>query len=506
MATIEQLMADSLEQLHILQQQNPNLVLKGTEQLSRVHLKRLLDNGWLQEVMKGWYIPFRPGSEGDTTVWYTSYWHFVKAYLNSKFGNDWIMMPDQSLDILSGKTTVPTQLIIKAPQASNNTVNLPYGHSILSIKSDIPKSPYVEPHYGLRLYSLEEALTYASPAYFERDEISARTSLSLVKDVSDILRPLVETGATTRAGRLVGAFRNNGQVEFADEILKTMKEFGYKVVEEDPFTKPNTTPYRPEVSPYATRIRQMWANMREQVIDNFPFKVEKSIDQQNYIRNIDEKYLEDAYHSLSIEGYQVSKELIEKVRSGNWQPDSEDKEHKRALVARGYYQAFNAVKESIKKILEGDNAGQVVSNEHGSWYRQMWMPFVTTGILKASDLIGYRRSQVYIRGSKHIPLNPDAVSDAMSVLFELLTEEPDARVRAILGHFMFVFIHPYMDGNGRMGRFILNAMLASGGYPWTVVPLELRADYMKALENASVNGDISQFTQIIANLVNAQLK
>ncbi|MDE6836259.1 MAG: cell filamentation protein Fic, partial [Muribaculaceae bacterium] len=67
MASIEQLMADSLERLHDLQQQNPNLVLKGTEQLSRVHLKRLSDNGWLTEVMKGWYIPSRPGSEGDTT-------------------------------------------------------------------------------------------------------------------------------------------------------------------------------------------------------------------------------------------------------------------------------------------------------------------------------------------------------------------------------------------------------------------------------------------------------
>lgn len=505
MATLEQLMADSLEHLHLLQQKEPNLVLKGTEQLSRVHLKRLLDNGWLQEVMKGWYIPSRPGSEGDTTVWYTSYWHFVKAYLNSRYGDEWILMPDQSLDIHSGKTTVPTQLIVKAPGASNNTVNLPFGHSILSIKSEIPASCYMDSQYGLRIYSLAEALIYASPAYFERDEISSRICLSMIKDVADILRPLLESGATTRAGRIAGAFRNNGQADFADAILRTMKEFGYKLVETDPFVSARELPYRTEVSPYATRIRQMWANMRQQVIDNFPCTPVKSMDLQSYIRNVDEKYAEDAYHSLSIEGYQVSKELIEKVRSGNWQPDNEDKEHKRALVARGYYQAFNAVKESVRKILEGNNAGQIASADHSSWYRQMWMPFVSTGILRASDLVGYRRSQVYIRGSKHIPLNPDAVADAMPVLFELMTEEPDARVRAVLGHFIFVFIHPYMDGNGRMGRFILNAMLASGGYPWTVVPMELRSDYMTALEKASVDGDISNFTQLIAGLVKEQL-
>ena len=73
--------------------------------------------------------------------------------------------------------------------------------------------------------------------------------------------------------------------------------------------------------------------------------------------------------------------------------------------------------------------------------------------------------------------------------------------RTVLGHFFFVYIHPYMDGNGRMGRFVLNAMLASGGYNWTVVPVERRKEYMKALEKASVEGDISEFTKVIASLV-----
>ena len=66
--------------------------------------------------------------------------------------------------------------------------------------------------------------------------------------------------------------------------------------------------------------------------------------------------------------------------------------------------------------------------------------------------------------------------------------------------FFFVFIHPYMDGNGRMGRFILNVMLASGGYNWTVIPVERRQEYMKALEKTSVEGDISDFTKVIASL------
>ncbi|MDD2954043.1 MAG: Fic family protein [Parabacteroides sp.] len=94
-----------------------------------------------------------------------------------------------------------------------------------------------------------------------------------------------------------------------------------------------------------------------------------------------------------------------------------------------------------------------------------------------------------------------AVRDAMLVLFDLLKNESHPAVRAVLGHFFFVFIHPYMDGNGRMGRFILNAMLASGGYNWTVVPVERRKEYMNALEKASVGGNIVDFTKVIASLI-----
>jgi Fic family protein len=89
----------------------------------------------------------------------------------------------------------------------------------------------------------------------------------------------------------------------------------------------------------------------------------------------------------------------------------------------------------------------------------------------------------------------------MPLLFELLTNETEPSVRAVLGHFIFVNIHPYMDGNGRMGRFLMNIMLSSGGYPWTVIPVERRADYMSCLEVASVTGDIKPFAIFIAELV-----
>jgi hypothetical protein len=214
-------------------------------------------------------------------------------------------------------------------------------------------------------------------------------------------------------------------------------------------------------------------------------------------------YVSDAYHSLSIEGYKVSTALIEKVRSGNWNPGgtTEDQKDQNGLAARGYYQAFQAVKQSIEKVLRGENAGAITGGDHASWYRELFGPSIVAGILKASDLAGYRNGPVYIRRSMHTPPRYEAVRDLMPAFLELLQEETEAAVRVVLGHFMFVYIHPYFDGNGRMGRFLMNVMMASGGYPWTVIPVERRSDYMAALESASVEEDIKPFTDFLSSLI-----
>jgi hypothetical protein len=326
----------------------------------------------------------------------------------------------------------------------------------------------------------------------------------MVQDASDVLTILLDGGHSVIAGRLAGAFRNIGREVIAERISNDMSRATYKVRITDPFETP--APFSigtREPSPYVTRMRLMWHTMRAGILELFPAAPKTPVDFDAYMKRVDEVYVTDAYHSLSIEGYRVSAELIERVRSGTWNPDNaeQDREHRNALAARGYYEAFQSVKQSVEKVLKGEDPGTVAANDHAEWYAQLFGPGVTAGILRPGDLAGYRSGPVYIRNSMHAPPSREAVRDMMPVLFKLLAEEPETAVRVVLGHFMFVYIHPYFDGNGRMGRFLLNVMLASGGYPWTVIPVERRKDYMQSLESASVNQNIEPFTEFLSGLV-----
>ncbi|MBJ7439906.1 MAG: Fic family protein [Sphingopyxis sp.] len=358
---------------------------------------------------------------------------------------------------------------------------------------------------GLHLFSIDAALIAVTGQFFTNHPTDARTALATQRDGSALLERLLEGGHSVIAGRLAGAFRNIGRDRIAEEIVATMKSAGYVVRETDPFAANLAAPLPHDPSPAAHRIRLMWQDMRERILEVFP-AAPRITDPASYLARVEENYVNDAYHSLSIEGYRVSRDLIERVRGGDWNPDGEeaDRTHRDALAARGYWEAFQAVEQSLARVLGGDSAGTVADEDHPAWYRALFAPSVVAGLARASDLAGYRNAPVFIRGSRHVPMRANAAREAMAALFELLRAEDEPAVRVVLGHFIFVYIHPYIDGNGRMGRFLMNVMLASGGYPWTIIPVNRRADYMAALEQASAAGDIRPFANFLGELVAAQ--
>ncbi|MGA6964587.1 MAG: Fic family protein [Xanthobacteraceae bacterium] len=239
------------------------------------------------------------------------------------------------------------------------------------------------------------------------------------------------------------------------------------------------------------------------MIEVFPKAPGLPKNKKSYLTFVEGIYRDDAYHSLSIEGYRVTPELIARVQAGNWNPaeNEEDRKNRDALAARGYWLASQKVKEAIEKIIGGENAGKLVRAAHRDWYRGLFQPSVQAGLIGPAALAGYRRQPVFLRGSRHVPPRADVLNDAMPALFDLLEEEAEPSVRAVLGHWIFGYVHPYPDGNGRVARFLMNAMLASGGYPWTVIRVDDRTSYLNSLESASVEGNIQPFAKFIAERV-----
>ena len=496
-------LAQSLEILRNLQKQGIYAI--QSKNISRTHRERLVANAFLEEVVKGWYVPIKPDEQkGESTAWYASFWNFCASYLNERFGDEWCLSPEQSLLIHSENWTVPKQLMIRSPKGTNRNMDLPHNTALFPVQYKMPATEDIEIKQDMRVYAIIPALIYCSPKFFSQYPTEARAVLSMFNTASDLLHYLLEEGHSWIAGRICGALHNIGKDNVAEEIKKTMESAGYQIREEDPFLTNTPIDFSASNKPaYRSRLEVMWHDMRQPIKENFPTTRQKIINIEQYLEQVEENYISDAYHSLSIEGYQVSPELIEKVRSGQWNPDAtkQDRNQCNALAARGYWQAFQSVKKSLNQILHEDNPGKIIQKEHGNWYRELFQPSVAIGLLKPTDLAGYRRSPVFIRQSKHIPPRWQIVSELMEEFFQLMIKEEDPAVRVVLGHFFFVYIHPYSDGNGRIGRFLMNAMLASCHYPWTIIPVERRNEYMDALEQASTNQNIVPFTKFIASCI-----
>ncbi len=495
-------LADALRSLKALQSQGLNVL--RSEDLGRLDRESLVANGFLRPIIKGWYMPSRPDEDdGESTAWHASANDFINRYCEGRFGNDWCVAADHSIRLHAGNTTLPPQVVINAPAAQNSVVGLPAKHSMLDYRAkDFPDVGNRTTAGGLKAMKLEHALTRVPEAFFRTYSRDAQIALMSLRDSSELARQLLSGGQSVVAGRLAGALRACGQDGFADDVLATMRGVGHAVVETNPFADPPPAlkPVRGE-SPYVMRIRLMWEAMRTDVIAEFPPAPGLPVNPDLYMAAVQDSYVRDAYNSLSIEGYRVTSELIERVASGNRNPglNQTDRQSRDAMAARGYFQARKEVENSIRKILAGANAGRIVSHAHRGWFRELFAPSVDARILTPQELAGYRGHQVFIRNAAHVPPPVEAVRDMMPALFDLLEAEPEASARAVLGHFVFVFTHPYMDGNGRMGRFLMNAMLASGGYPWTVIEVARRTEYMKALDEASAKGNIRPFARFVAS-------
>src|SRR5215467_5613075 len=133
MASPHEKLVDSLTKLRELQR-NGRRVFQS-EELTRVHRERLVENGFLQDVMKGWLISSSPGArDGDSTPWYASFWEFCARYCEERFGDDWYLSAEQSLWVQAERTVIPDQVVVNSTKGTNNRIELPFKTSLYDLK------------------------------------------------------------------------------------------------------------------------------------------------------------------------------------------------------------------------------------------------------------------------------------------------------------------------------------------------------------------------------------
>jgi len=120
----------------------------------------------------------------------------------------------------------------------------------------------------------------------------------------------------------------------------------------------------------------------------------------------------------------------------------------------------------------------------------------------------YRDQQVFISGAQHTPPEPLKIQEQMEGLmkwYEVEAKELHPIVRGSMLHAIFVGVHPFIDGNGRTSRLLLNLELMKAGYPPVIIRVENRLAYYNALDKAHTIEDYRDFVQLVAAEVESSL-
>lgn len=217
------------------------------------------------------------------------------------------------------------------------------------------------------------------------------------------------------------------------------------------------------------------------------------------LKNLEEWFtVELTYSSNAIEGNTLSRietaEVIERgvkaVISGKPLQD--------LLEARNHAQALAFVK-NLAKQRKGHQF--ITENDIKAIHK-----IILTGI--NDNWAGkYRRSEVFIRGSDaEFPL-PNAIPYALQEFITWIQgQQATHAVRvAADAHFKFVSIHPFLDGNGRTSRLLMNLILTMHGYPMTVIRNEDRAKYLATFDEARNNQNMQPFYTLVELAVERSL-
>jgi len=204
-------------------------------------------------------------------------------------------------------------------------------------------------------------------------------------------------------------------------------------------------------------------------------------------------FLEWTYNSNAIEGSTLTLQETKVVLEGITVGGKTLREH---LEVINHQEAIRYVEEIIQQ-----------KEPLSEWQIKNLYRLVLKGI--DDEYAGvYRNQQVFISGAIHTPPPPVKISEQMEDLMKWYTNDAQSMQpieRGAMLHALFVGIHPFIDGNGRTSRLLLNLELMKAGYPPVIIRVENRLAYYSALDKAHTTEDYSDFIQLVAEEANASL-
>lgn len=200
-----------------------------------------------------------------------------------------------------------------------------------------------------------------------------------------------------------------------------------------------------------------------------------------------------AYTSNAIEGNTLTRKETELVIDDGITSTSKPLQH--------YIEAVNHAKAFEKIITFLDEDKNINENFILNIHK-----IILTGL--DDDNAGfYRNCRVRISGSTVIMPNPIKVPDLMTNFYNWLSDNMDNEpITAILAHLKFVSIHPFVDGNGRCTRLLMNTILLKFGFAPIVIRPTDRKKYLSVVENYQLKGNDKPYLTFMLNLLNRSLK
>jgi len=218
--------------------------------------------------------------------------------------------------------------------------------------------------------------------------------------------------------------------------------------------------------------------------------IKKELPDTYYSYNKDD-YVRFAQGSVSVEGNTISLQdtnlILEKGISISGHEVNEVKEIENLGKARIFLEKRKQFKESTLKKLHS---------------------IIVSGF-QDKDPGKYRTGPIFITGTKVKTVPAENIKKEIKKLFDFYEKNVEKIYPLELAgivHSWFEQIHPFKDGNGRVGRELLNFILLNNNFPRAVINLKNREKYIKALESCQINGDYSKFSLFLSDTLHEKLK